>query len=62
MDEYRNHNEPWDPGIYGTGRTRPPKNHGGLIAVLLVIVIFLGGLVSVLWCECVPEILVGMLL
>lgn len=48
MDEYRNHNEPWDPGIYGTGRTRPPKNHGGLIAVLLVIVIFLGGLVSVL--------------
>ena len=48
MDEYRNHNEPWDPGIYGTGRTRPPKNHGGIIAVLLVIVIFLGGLVSVL--------------
>ncbi len=48
MDDYRNHNEPWDPSIYGTGRTRPPKNHGGLIAVLLVIVIFLGGLVSVL--------------
>ena len=48
MDNYRNHNEPWDPSIYGTGRTRPPKNHGGIIAVLLVIVIFLGGLVSVL--------------
>ena len=48
MDDYRNHNEPWDPSIYGTGRTKPPKNHGGLIAVLLVIVIFLGGLVSVL--------------
>ena len=48
MDEYRNHNEPWDPSIYGTGRTQPPKNHGGLIAVLLVVVIFLGGLVSVL--------------
>ena len=48
MDDYRNHNEPWDPSIYGTGRTRPPKNHGGIIAVLLVIVIFLGGLVSVL--------------
>ena len=48
MDEYRNHNEPWDPSIYGTGRTHPPKNHGGTIAVLLVIVIFLGGLVSVL--------------
>ena len=48
MEEYRNHNEPWDPSIYGTGRTKPPKNHGGIIAVLLVIVIFLGGLVSVL--------------
>ena len=48
MEDYRNHNEPWDPSIYGTGRTRPPKSHGGLIAVLLVIVIFLGGLVSVL--------------
>ena len=48
MDDYRNHNEPWDPSIYGTGRTRPPKNHGGTVASLLVIVIFLGGLVSVL--------------
>lgn len=48
MDDYRNHNEPWDPRIYGTGRTKPPKNHGGLVAVLLVIIIFLGGLVSVL--------------
>ena len=37
MDDYRNHNEPWDPSIYGTGRTRPPKNHGGIIAVLLVV-------------------------
>ena len=48
MDEYRNHNEPWDPGIYGTGRTHPPKNHGSAVAVLLVIVIFLSGVVSVL--------------
>ena len=48
MDDYRNHNEPWDPSIYGTGRTKPPKNYGSLVAVLLVIVIFLGGLVSVL--------------
>ena len=48
MDDYRNHNEPWDPSIYGTGRTQPPKSHGGIVAFLLVIVIFLGGLVSVL--------------
>ena len=48
MDDYKNHNGPWDPSIYGTGRTRPPKNHGGIIAILLVVVIFLSGLVSVL--------------
>ena len=48
MDDYRKHNEPWDPSIYGTGRTNPPKNRGGIIAFLLVLVIFLGGLVSVL--------------
>ena len=49
MDERRNHQyDPWEHGIYETGRTRPPKNHGGIIAVLLVIVIFLGGLVSAL--------------
>ena len=49
MDENKNfRSEPWDSGIYGTGRTRPPKNHGGIIALLLVVVIFLGGLVSML--------------
>lgn len=49
MDENKNYSsEPWDPSIYGTGRTRPPKSHGGLIGLLLVIVIFLSGLVSVL--------------
>ena len=49
MDEYNyNHTNPWEPGKYETGRTRPPKNHRGLIAVLLVIVIFLSGLVSFL--------------
>ena len=49
MEEYRhNHSDPWDPGLYGTGRTRPPKRYGGLIAILLVLVIFLSGLVSVL--------------
>ena len=49
MDERKYKNkDPWDDGIYGTGNTRPPKNHGGLIAVLLIIVIFLSGIVSVL--------------
>ena len=49
MDEHRNDRyDPWEHGVYETGRTRPPKNHGGVIALLLVIVIFLGGLVSAL--------------
>lgn len=41
-------NAPWDDGVYGTGRTQPPKSHGGVIAVLLIVVIFLVGTVSVL--------------
>ena len=47
---YHNQNErdPWEQGIYETGRTRPPKSHGGLIAVLLVVVILLSGIISVL--------------
>lgn len=36
------------PLSYGTGRTSPPKSYGGIIAVLLVAVIFLGGIVSAL--------------
>ena len=40
--------DPWDPGLYGTGRTQPPKRHGGLITLLLIVVIFLSGLVSAL--------------
>ena len=49
MDE-RKHNrkDPWEPGMYETGRTRPPKSHTGVVAVLLVVVIFLSGLVSFL--------------
>lgn len=46
--EHPDNREPWDPDYYETGSTRPPKNHGGLIAVLLVTVIFLGGIASTL--------------
>ena len=35
-----------DDTFYQTGRTRPPKSFGGLIAILLVAVIFLGGIAS----------------
>jgi serine protease Do len=49
MDENKNYSpESWDSGIYGTGKTRPPKSHNGIITLLLVLVIFLSGLVSFL--------------
>ncbi|MBQ4600676.1 MAG: trypsin-like peptidase domain-containing protein [Oscillospiraceae bacterium] len=49
--EKRNTDSPWDPweqDTYQTGKTTPPKSHGGLVAVLLVLVILLCGIVSVL--------------
>jgi len=49
MDENKNYpRQPWEPGKYETGRTNPPKSRNGLIAILLVVVIFLSGLVSFL--------------
>ena len=49
MDENKQYRrEPWEPGKYETGRTNPPKSRNGLIAILLVVVIFLSGLVSFL--------------
>lgn len=47
-DKNHPYDNPWDDGVYGTGRTTPPKNHGGTLAVLLILVIFLSGIVSVL--------------
>ncbi len=48
--DYRNNKntDPWDDGVYGTGRTEPPKSHSGIIALLLILVIFLSGIVSLL--------------
>jgi len=49
MDDNKKYRpDPYEPGKYETGRTNPPKSHTGLIAVLLVVVIFLSGLVSFL--------------
>ena len=49
MDENKKYRfDHYEPGKYETGRTKPPKSHTGLIAVLLVVVIFLSGLVSFL--------------
>ena len=35
----------WDSGVYGTGPAEPPKCRNGLIALLLVMIIFLCGLI-----------------
>lgn len=44
MNNQDYHNEPWNPDSYETGSTKPPKSRGGLLAVLLIAVIFLGGI------------------
>ena len=40
--------EPCESNTYRTGSTTPPKAHSGLVAILLVLVVFLAGLVSIL--------------
>ena len=48
--DHRKHNstDPWDEQVYGTGNTMPPKSHSGIIALLVILVIFLSGIVSFL--------------
>lgn len=48
MDERKRNCIDWDDSVYGTGRTQPPKNRGGLLAFLLIVVIFLCGIITVL--------------
>lgn len=49
MDHRKNNSiDAWDDGVYGTGNTSPPKSYSGIIALLLVLVIFLSGIVSLL--------------
>lgn len=45
----RNHNYPdWDDSVYGTGPTDPPKSRGALVALMLILIIFLCGIVTML--------------
>ncbi len=48
MGERRRNYTDWDDGVYGTGPTDPPKSRVGPIAVLLILVIFLCGVVTLL--------------
>lgn len=45
----RNHYYPdWDDSAYCTGPTNPPKNRGAIVALMLILIIFLCGIVTVL--------------
>jgi serine protease Do len=46
MNKNNHSGESWAQDSYETGSTRPPKSHGGLVAVLLVLVILLCGVSS----------------
>ena len=47
MNEFRKTND-FTAESYQTGNTHPPKSYGGVIALLLILVIFLSGIVSML--------------
>ena len=38
----------WDDQYYGTGSTEPPKENRGPMALMLILVIFLFGIITVL--------------
>ena len=46
--EFPEQQDPWNQGTYKTGPTRPKKSHGGLIAILLIVLILFAGVVSAL--------------
>ena len=55
MDEQKKYNpkysrdpEPWDEGSWQTGSTQPPKDRGSTMALLLILIIFLCGIITVL--------------
>ena len=47
MDK-RNEEYNWDDQYYGTGPTQPPKSRGGVVALMLILIIFLCGIITVL--------------
>lgn len=48
MNERKHNHTDWDDSVYGTGPTDPPKSRGGLLALLLILIIFLCGIITVL--------------
>ena len=47
-DKQQFYHDPWEHDYYGTGSTTPPKNRGGVIAILLIAVIVLGSVTTYL--------------
>ena len=47
MDE-RKHYTDWDDSVYGTGPMQPPKSRGGMVAFMLILIIFLCGIIAFL--------------
>ena len=45
---YFRDDEPWDTDSWQTGSTEPPKNKNGVTALLLILIIFLCGIITVL--------------
>ena len=48
MEKRNDYYTDWDDSSWQTGSTEPPKSHGGLIALLLILIIFLCGIITVL--------------
>ena len=47
--DYENDNDyTWDDRYYGTGPTEPPKERNGAMALMLSLIIFLSGIITVL--------------
>ncbi len=48
MDHHKHYDNSWEDSVYGTGRTNPPKSRAGIIALLLILIIFLCGIITLL--------------
>ena len=46
--KYTREEDPWDDGSWQTGSVRPPKDRGGPMALLLILIIFLCGIITFL--------------
>jgi len=48
MEKRNDYYTDWDDSVYGTGPTEPPKSRGGVIALMLILIIFLCGIITLL--------------